>query len=59
MKAYITSWLRNHPDCTNAKQPFLPTRLLDLKPLENSQDIKLVMLDSKQSQSDYVTLSHC
>jgi len=59
MGTWITDCVKNHPRCINDSRPFIPTRLLDVAAFQNSDDIRLVMLDVKLSPTRYVALSHC
>jgi hypothetical protein len=59
MKAWITDCVKNHPRCRNELQSFVPTRLLDIKAFENSDDIRLVTLGLSLPPTRFVALSHC
>jgi hypothetical protein len=58
----VKSWFRNcensHPGCVVKKNP-LPKRLLNVKPWEYSNDIKLVDTEHLDIRSRYVALSRC
>ncbi|KAK3392339.1 HET domain protein pin-c2 [Sordaria brevicollis] len=68
----IKDWLdhcqRNHTQCQNPSDDFLPTRLLDVEAYKPGQppylgnDLRLVSLDPRSLGHDlpsYITLSHC
>src|SRR5579871_836181 len=59
MKAWIADCVENHPRCRNEPQSFVPTRLLDVKAFENSDDIRLVTLGLSLPPTRFVALSHC
>jgi hypothetical protein len=60
----ISLWIQNciehHPNCSSeSADSFLPTRLLDTKAFEQSQDLQLVELGGENIPVKYVALSHC
>ena len=63
-KFWLNECLDKHYDCPKPASDWLPTRLLDVKPVDRSQGIRLVetaetlsMLQS--SEKRYISLSHC
>jgi hypothetical protein len=58
----VKDWLKlcsNHDTCVTQRQPFLPTRLLDIGDLETGGRVRLVSSRDLDPNSRYVTLSHC
>jgi hypothetical protein len=63
-KLVISHWIedciKNHPECSReVDASFIPTRLIDVQPIEESQDVKLVSLNDQSNDVEYVALSHC
>tara|TARA_R110002060_G_scaffold40278_3_gene51567 strand:- start:705 stop:2399 length:1695 start_codon:yes stop_codon:yes gene_type:complete len=59
MRAWLANCASKHSNCRQATVQKLPRRLLDLKPFDDSDDIRLVESKSISLEPKYVTLSHC
>jgi hypothetical protein len=58
----VKEWLsqcNDHAACSSQRQPFLPTRLLDLNECDTSGEARLVVSKDLDRTTPYVTLSHC
>jgi hypothetical protein len=58
----VKDWLsqcNDHAACSSQRQPFLPTRLLDLNDFDTSGEARLVVSKDLDRTTPYVTLSHC
>ncbi|KAL6866438.1 hypothetical protein ACO1O0_002549 [Amphichorda felina] len=55
------SWLKecreSHPNCSLGQTPELPTRVIDIGPLDGSETPRVFL--SEGMRAEYVTLSHC
>jgi hypothetical protein len=58
----VKSWLKqcsDHDAHEAQRQPFLPTRLLDLGNLKDNGKLQLILSQDIDQTTPYVTLSHC
>ena len=60
-KNWLMGCLQNHPKCTqkSGELPTLPTRVLDVGPIDQEAPLKSQLLMSNGRRSNYLTLSHC
>jgi hypothetical protein len=61
-QSILKSWLtqcNDHDACKIQRQPFLPTRLLDLGDVSTNGIVRLVLSVNIDQPARYVTLSHC
>lgn len=61
-KTWLFKCLQNHPECSSSNgpnEPILPKRVVDVGPLDGSQEPYLFIPSSRSHRANYVALSHC
>ncbi|CCM06808.1 uncharacterized protein FIBRA_09109 [Fibroporia radiculosa] len=60
-KQWLAKCLRDHSTCRSIpdKDPWIPTRLLDVGSSESEEDTRLVITNNLSPYTLYMTLSHC
>ena len=61
-RTWLFKCLQNHPECLSGNgpnKPILPKRVIDVGPLDGSQEPYLFIPSSRSHRANYVALSHC